>query len=46
MQLDHMTEKKDGGLATTENAQWLHPFCNSTYKRFLTGLISADGAGV
>lgn len=46
MQLDHMTEKKDGGLATTENAQWLHPFCNSTYKRFLTGLISTDGAGV
>ncbi|MDR0251440.1 MAG: DUF262 domain-containing protein [Burkholderiales bacterium] len=35
MQLDHEQDKKYGGLATSENARWLHPFCNSTYKNHL-----------
>ena len=32
MHLDHKTDKSDGGLGTTENAQWAHPYCDSTYK--------------
>jgi hypothetical protein len=32
MQLDHSVEKRNGGLATTQNSQWLHPYCNSTFK--------------
>lgn len=32
MHLDHVQEKSRGGLATLDNSQWLHPFCDSTYK--------------
>jgi hypothetical protein len=32
MQLDHIKDKSDGGLADLDNGQWSHPFCNSTYK--------------
>ena len=35
MHLDHKVDKSLGGLATTDNAQWAHPYCNSTYKYFL-----------
>ncbi|MDU5822012.1 MAG: HNH endonuclease signature motif containing protein [Clostridium butyricum] len=30
--IDHKERKIDGGLATLENAQLAHPYCNSTYK--------------
>lgn len=32
MHLDHVEEKSRGGLATTDNAQWAHPYCDSTFK--------------
>lgn len=32
MQLDHVEDKSKGGTATLDNAEWTHPFCNSTYK--------------
>ncbi|MBL8299518.1 MAG: DUF262 domain-containing protein [Rhodanobacteraceae bacterium] len=35
MTLDHVKEKRDGGIAIAENAKWVHPYCNSTYKDFL-----------
>lgn len=35
MQLDHIADKKDGGPGDIDNGQWSHPFCNSTYKRWL-----------
>jgi len=31
MQVGHKRAKRDGGLATLDNAQMQHPFCNSTY---------------
>jgi hypothetical protein len=34
MTVDHIKEKKDGGLGTIDNAQLLHPYCNSTYKAY------------
>lgn len=34
MQLDHKIAVVDGGIADTANAQWVHPFCNSTYKNY------------
>jgi hypothetical protein len=37
MQLDHIVEKSQGGLADIDNGQWSHPFCNSTYKRHPQG---------
>lgn len=38
MHLDHIDEKSGGGLATTDNAQWAHPYCDSTYKAFKAAL--------
>lgn len=38
MQLDHEIDKKNGGLGSADNAQWLHPYCNSTYKQYLARL--------
>lgn len=35
MQLDHKKDKKDGGVASGDNAAWTHPYCNSTYKDYL-----------
>jgi hypothetical protein len=35
MHMDHIKDKKDGGLADGANAAWAHPFCNSTYKEHL-----------
>ncbi|MDP1919427.1 MAG: DUF262 domain-containing protein [Myxococcales bacterium] len=35
MHLGHTVDKKDGGLAETSNAEWQHPFCDSTYKPHL-----------
>ena len=32
MQLDHIDDRHDGGIGSGENAQWVHPYCNSTYK--------------
>lgn len=32
MHLDHIEEKSEGGLATAENGQWAHPYCDSTFK--------------
>ena len=32
MHLDHEQDKKNGGLGTADNARWLHPYCDSTYK--------------
>ena len=32
MQLDHVIDKSKGGPADIDNAEWTHPFCNSTYK--------------
>jgi hypothetical protein len=36
MELDHVVDKKDGGLGAGKNAEWAHPYCNSTYKPHLT----------
>ena len=30
--IDHIKRKQDGGLATIDNGQITHPYCNSTYK--------------
>jgi len=35
MQLGHTQDKKESGLAVTNNAEWQHPYCNSTYKPYL-----------
>lgn len=35
MHLGHTLDKKDGGIAETSNAEWQHPFCDSTYKPYL-----------
>jgi hypothetical protein len=32
MHLDHVKDKSKGGAADIDNAEWAHPFCNSTYK--------------
>jgi len=31
--IDHKKRKQDGGLATLENTQPTHPYCNSGYKK-------------
>jgi hypothetical protein len=35
MQLDHADDRAAGGLATADNARFVHPLCNSTYKKRL-----------
>lgn len=30
--IDHIQRKEDGGLATIENGQLTHPYCNTGYK--------------
>lgn len=35
MHLEHVKDKKDGGLADLSNAAWAHPYCNSAYKDYL-----------
>lgn len=30
--IDHIQRKADGGLATLDNGQITHPYCNTTYK--------------
>jgi hypothetical protein len=42
MSLDHVKDKKDGGLAHAANASFTHPYCNSAYKDYL----KAKGASV
>ena len=32
MHLDHVIAKSEGGIADIDNGQWLHPYCDSTYK--------------
>ena len=32
MQVDHIQRKREGGVGTVENAQLMHPYCNSTVK--------------
>lgn len=36
MHLDHKQDKSRGGTADLANGQWLHPYCDSTYKNALT----------
>jgi hypothetical protein len=36
MQLDHVDDQAGGGLATADNAKFVHPLCNSTYKKRLS----------
>jgi hypothetical protein len=33
--IDHLKDKRDGGIGITANAQLPHPYCNSTYKDIL-----------
>lgn len=33
--IDHIEDKKDGGLGSIDNAQIAHPYCNSAYKDYL-----------
>jgi hypothetical protein len=33
--IDHIQDKKDGGVGSPDNAQLAHPYCNSTYKDVL-----------
>ena len=33
MNLDHVQDKSAGGIGSSENAQWTHPYCNSTHKQ-------------
>lgn len=40
MHLDHVNAKSGGGLATSDNAQWAHPYCDSTYKNARPNLPS------
>lgn len=35
MSLDHVIDKKHGGLGSQDNATLAHPYCNSTYKEWL-----------
>lgn len=35
MHLDHVEDKKLGGAASSDNAAWAHPYCDSTYKDWL-----------
>jgi HNH endonuclease len=35
MHLDHIDPKSLGGLATGDNSQWAHPYCDSTYKAII-----------
>jgi hypothetical protein len=30
--VDHITRKREGGLASTDNGQLTHPYCNTTFK--------------
>jgi hypothetical protein len=30
--IDHIQRKQDGGLATLDNGQLTHPYCNTGYK--------------
>lgn len=34
MTADHVVDKKDGGLGTSSNLQYVHPYCNSAYKDY------------
>lgn len=34
MHIDHSIDKKFGGLASDENANIVHPYCDSTYKEW------------
>lgn len=43
MHLDHVQEKAAGGIAVLGNAQWAHPYCDSTYKRSLAGDRNSRG---
>ena len=33
--IDHIDDKKNGGLGNIENGQIAHPYCNSTYKEYI-----------
>lgn len=35
MNVDHIKDRSKGGVGSGENARPLHPYCNSTYKRWL-----------
>jgi hypothetical protein len=44
MHLDHEEDKKNGGLGTADNARWLHPYCDSTYKTYIATTASSSVA--
>jgi hypothetical protein len=35
IKIDHIHRREDGGLATADNAQLTHPYCNTGYKEKL-----------
>jgi len=35
MNVDHIKDRSKGGVGSGENARPLHPYCNSTYKKWL-----------
>jgi 5-methylcytosine-specific restriction endonuclease McrA len=35
MHIDHIKDRSKGGVGSGENARPLHPYCDSTYKRYL-----------
>lgn len=39
MHLDHIVDKSKGGAASTDNSQWAHPYCDSTYKYRIPNLV-------
>lgn len=42
MHLDHVVERSAGGLGTSDNAAWAHPYCNSTYKQTTSPSANSD----
>ena len=44
MHLDHAKEKSAGGVATTDNAEWAHPYCNSTYQEIQREVLGSASA--
>jgi hypothetical protein len=42
--IDHKQRKQDGGLATVDNAQLTHPYCNTGYKEKRISMVAKAGA--
>jgi hypothetical protein len=41
MHIDHIKDRSKGGVGSGENARPLHPYCDSTYKRYLENAEAA-----